>query len=112
MNFFKKAADRIRDERMSNVGPYIQDLAKRGNVTWGEYTQLTMNSWEREYLYPHLTDKALVLLIRDTYLPNCSPESRPSRPCIPYDESLINNLMPLLLDRFEKLMNEKEEKTQ
>lgn len=104
MSFFKQAADKIRAERLSHVRPEIQELANRGNVTYTEYRDLRMNSWEQEHIWPALTDAALVAIIKGHILPHCSPKSRPSRPCITYDESLIHLFMPTLLDRFEKMI--------
>lgn len=94
----KSLVAKRRAERMSHIRPEIQELASRGDVTWDEYSALRMNSYEREFLYPSLTDDALVRLVDTVILPNCS---RPRSPASTYDESLVGNFVPLLLQRLK-----------
>lgn len=83
------------------IRPEIRELANRGNITFEEYELLRLNSYEQELLYPVMTDSCLFRLIEEVILPNCSVKYRRG-PAITYDESLIHNFVPILLERLRK----------
>lgn len=89
---------------MDNVRPEIEALAKRGNITWAEYKNLRLNSYEQEVLYPAMTDHCLVTLIERRILPYCSYRRR--RPAVTYDDSLRMNFVPLLIERVKRWLGD------
>ena len=54
------------------IKPEIWKLITRcTKINWEEYNSLWMNSFERELIYPEMTNEALVKLIQEHILPNC-----------------------------------------
>ena len=106
MSFLRDRANQREQERLSHIRPEILALAKRGDVTWDEYSSLRANSYEQEELYPALTDDAMIRLVSEIILPNCSPV-RSLGPATTYSESLVKNFVPLLLERLSLLQPEK-----
>lgn len=80
-----------------HVSTEIQRLRKRGNVTLAEWME--SNSWEREHLYPALTDEALAHVVEHN-LKNCFRRSVPSST---YEDALSQHLAPLMLERFKAM---------
>ena len=78
----------------------ILKLADRGNITLQEWKELRMNSWEREFLIPHLTSTALVHSCKDM-LKHCTATPFHT-PASTYDESVMKNYIPALLRMVEK----------
>ena len=99
----KHLGEQWRKEWLSHVREEIQLLTKRGSpITLKEWSELRLNSWEQEELYPHLDDEAFLHAIRNT-VNNCAAPKYP-RPYAVYDDALRGLFIPQLLDRFEKLL--------
>ena len=82
----------------------ILSLCERGDVEYQEYQeyeQLRMNSFEREFLYPYMTNDCLITVIENHILPNCRDVNR-FMPAVTYDDSLIKSFVPLLLSRLKE----------
>lgn len=65
---------------------------------WRNLQNRGLNSFEREALMPLLSDEALIEDI-EYCLKNCSSRSR--RPCVTYDDALVELYVPLLIERFK-----------
>ena len=103
MNGFKKFSEELEERFMSHISPEIRARVESGlPVTWTEYENLRGNSYERKVLYPLLDDEALVNLT-ELCLKNSSC-GRLGRFSLAkhYDEALIGEMLPMLLDRFKK----------
>ena len=88
---------------MTKGGANFKSLVERGNVTYEEYEQLRVNSYEQEALYQVLTDDALVKVVETHILPNCPYIIRPRD----YNESVIGVFAPLLVRRLkQRLVNQ------
>lgn len=81
------------------IKPEIRDLAGRGNVSFEEWQTLRMNGWERELLYPKLTDDAM-RRVTEHMLNNCVPAG--TRPFATYDKAMIGMVVPELLKRLAR----------
>lgn len=99
----RQLVEQWRREWLTHVRIEIQLLTRRGSpVTLEEWTELRLNSWEQEELYPCLDDKAFLHVVRHT-MNNCAAPKH-SRPYAVYDDALRGLFVPQLLDRFEKLL--------
>ena len=85
------------------VSVSVQTLCQRGNVTWVEYEGLSLNGFERDALYPHLTTEALCNAT-EVVRANCVPQRH--FPTLTYDETLTHRLVPLLLERLREQAKE------
>jgi hypothetical protein len=79
---------------LKKVSEAVQALIQRGNVTWEEYERLSLNGFERDALYPHLTTEALCK-VTEQVRSFCLPQHY--FPTLTYDETLIHRLVPLLV---------------
>lgn len=89
-----------QEQKMSHIREEIQKLRKRGNVTLPELKKLSLNMWEREHLYPVLSDAALVYVIE-----RCQKQihdSNPYEPAVTYQDGLLHRLLPELKERFKE----------
>lgn len=98
--FLREFAEKKEAERLSNIRQHIRELAVRGTISYEEYNDLRMNSYEREHLHPHMTKEGLVKLLR-LYSNHVAPKDR-TGPCSTYDQAILHNLLPLLLEKLEK----------
>jgi hypothetical protein len=102
---FKKLSEQKRAEWLTHVRPEIQALANRGTpVTYAEWEQLRLNSWEQEELYPCLDDEAFAKVFAHI-VNNCGREVDKRRPCLVYDDALRVIFIPEILKRFQALIN-------
>lgn len=81
------------------VRPWVRRLAESLlPVEPDQYEQLRMNSYEREFLLPNLSDETLCQVAEHAVV-NCTPMRDPTRPPVTYDESLMHRLVPELVTR-------------
>lgn len=85
------------------VRPFVEDLARRGEVTFAEYA-VPLNSYEREVLLPALTND-LFIEVTEYSLRNCA-EPLHGRPTVTYDESVIDRYAPEALRRLKAAQEE------
>lgn len=79
---------------MNYVSEEIQDLAERGwAVSVEEYKELRMNSYERRFLLPYVSDETLCTIVV-LCLNNCERHS-----LVTYDGNLQEVLVPELVNR-------------
>lgn len=84
------------------IKPEIVELRKRGRVTWEEYEKLFMNSWEREFIVPALTNDCLRRVVENHILPNITQiETSRYRLASTYEESLLIHYLPSMLKRLQ-----------
>lgn len=82
-----------------NLSQWVRDrIADPAPITLDEYREFRMNSWEREAIYPKLTDEALADVIQYS-LDNCG---RAELPASTYNNAIWMVFMPLLLKRFKE----------
>jgi len=92
----------LPNNRLEHVRQEIQDLAKRGNVTFEEYQALKCNSYEWEHILPHLTDEAFVHAAEHA-IGNCHYQK--SFPWRSYNEAVMGFYAPELVRRMKKLIS-------
>ena len=81
------------------VRRWVRELADRDEpISEDERNDLVMNSYEREFILPNLSDEALFKTL-EYYIQNCRALSDPSRPASTYDEAVIYRLAPELMRR-------------
>lgn len=103
---------RLMNEPADNVRPHIKKRAlecvdgTNNLISLEEYKESVMNSWEREWLIPYLSDEALMYRVEYS-LSNCRMQEYPNRPPLTYDESVIHSLTPELLSRFRNLLSKR-----
>ena len=87
---------------MEHIRDSIKELHDRGNVSYFEYRELTMNSYEQEYLHEVMSVNDIIRLLQDIYLPNCTPP-RHGRPYATYDEAVLHEFVPMLIQGYKEL---------
>jgi len=87
------------------IRPFVRRLVEQADrgmpVQLNQYRALSMNSFEREFLMPSLSDGALLWQCENT-LANCEAMLDSNRPAVTYDESAIHRLLPELMRRLAK----------
>jgi hypothetical protein len=91
---------------IENCRPHVISLAKElqeadEQLSLPHYKGMALNSWEREYLLPFMSDETLLYRL-DHALSHCRQRDNPNEPCITYDESVIHTLTPELICRFKE----------
>ena len=100
MGVIEKWADENRAEWLAHVRPEIQERVAKGTpITWDEWKELRINSFEQEELYSLLDNDALCRMTEHC-LNNCRPRDR--KPSIVYDDAVLHVLVPLLLKRLKE----------
>lgn len=83
-----------KPDPLEHVSDEIQDLAERGwAITFEEWSELRMNSYEQEFLLPYVDNETLVRVTK-YYLSQCSRHSNST-----YDYAINEHIVPLLLKR-------------
>lgn len=102
--------ERKREEFMAHVRkPTLDRLDQPEPVTYEEFqASFPMNSFEQHLLQDRIDDAGLARLVRD-YRGNTNAFEPIGRYSLPksYDDALARHLFPLMLDRFEKQLEEK-----
>lgn len=91
---------------------HVQDktkkiLARPNRITLPEYKEMRGNSWDWKVIAPKMTNEALIYAVEHN-LKNClsiKTTGRYSTDLI-YEESLVNKLVPILMDRLEEMEEE------
>jgi hypothetical protein len=74
-------------------------VATKRKITWEEYIELRLNSWDREFILPYLDEHALVNVI-DIHVKNATQVYGVGPP-VTYDEFIIHRLIPELVRRLK-----------
>ena len=90
--------DHIRDE-IWELRDRIEEN-ERGPIGPDEYSEMVLNTWEREHLFPVLSDKALAERL-EYYLSQCGKQPTKYECAESYNESVLYRLAPELLRRFK-----------
>jgi hypothetical protein len=100
MAFLDEWYKQHRAEWLSHVSEAVQARVATGiPITWAEWQEMRMNSYEQEELYPLLDNEALCKVTQHC-LNNCSPRDR--KPCSVYDDAVLHVIVPLLLERLKE----------
>jgi hypothetical protein len=83
-------------QHIVELGEAAQASGRR--ITLEEWKVLTLNSYERFYLFEFLTNEALIHVVKN-HLYQCTEVHTP----VTYQETLIAKLLPELLTRFSKM---------
>lgn len=85
------------------IRPWVRALVAKGlPISAHDYTAMAMNSYERDFVLPALSDEALFIKIQYT-LNNCTPPQRgPDTPAAHYDEAAIYKIIPELVRRLKE----------
>lgn len=78
---------------------HVSEIEDR-SVTPEMKKDMRMNSYAQDDLPPKLNNAALIETAKH-YISNCS---KPSFPCVTYDEALIHKLVPELIKRLEETL--------
>ena len=81
----------------------IEQIESNKPITSDEFNQMRGNSYDWKTRYPMLDNITLLERVQYT-LDNCTSIRRNSRFCVnsTYEESLLNSLVPILMDRLEE----------
>jgi hypothetical protein len=84
------------------IRPFVRRLAEqRIPVQINQIQNLAMNSYEREFLLPSLSDEALLERCEHA-IKNSAPLVDPRLPAHTYDEACIHRLMPEIMRRLAR----------
>lgn len=76
---------------------HVSELENK-SITSEMKSEMKMNSYAQDDLYPKLTDEALIETTK-YFMSQCS---RPRFPCATYNESLIHKILPEIIKRLEE----------
>jgi len=101
--FKSPTLQRLHDEFQAHVRPEIKELVERDDpMTWDEYNELRMNSYERKALLPKLDDRAVFHLLKYCLSQSRFEKLRRYELAGTYDEAVTCDLLPEMMLRLEK----------
>lgn len=105
-DFFKSFSDAIEAEYQAHLSPAVKArLADPLLVSYAEWKQMRLNSWERERIMLKLTSDALIQIIISyaEHIPH-PKRATPSGPTSTYEGTLLNVLLPLLTRHCQRML--------
>lgn len=96
MNRFRYTSE----EMETLIKPPVRALMERGNVTYEEWTNTAMNSYERARVLPFLTLEAMKE-VGKFYLHHCSFKDFPTT----YDEVALHIILPCILQKLDEVQD-------